>query len=421
VEGTERAIPIENSRPTVQQVPTVPLAVPATSDKVQILLANSFPLPDLTYETFEGAHRRVPLSGQRPLLINLWASWCRPCLVELSTFEQDADRLLGAVDVLALSVDEIDEIDEYSASKQDAKALLKKLGPSFPGGVATPEMLEKLQLVHNHLLDVHRPMPVPTSFLLQPGKGLAAIYKGPVDVEWILRDVELIEGNRKDRRTAALPLPGRWLAAQRPVHLLPFAWTLVKSGYVEEGLTFIERNLPKFAGDREYAKMLALTGYHLLEQKKFARAAEQYRKSIAVDPKGIVARLNLAVALIRVEKYDLALAEYRQVLLDNPNEPKVYYTLAWLLATAPDPAVRDGVEAVRLAERVVRMSGREDALMLEVLAAAYAEAGKFDQAVSTARKALGLLKQKNGPNGGEHIQKQLTHYLRGKPFRDRTR
>jgi len=414
VEGTGRAVPVGAPRRTSKLV-AQSLAAPATSDQGQILLAASCPLPDLAYKTFAGELRRVPRSGQRPLLIHLWASWCRPCLAELSSFAREAHRLHGAVDVLALSVD---AIDDRPGSKEDAEALLTKLAIPFPAGLATADMLEKLQLVHNHLFDVHRAMPVPTSFLVQPGQGLAAIYKGPVDVERIVRDVALLDRRGDVRRTAALPLRGHWLARQRPIHLLPLAWNLIQAGYLEDGIDYIARNRRILTGDREFAKLLALTGYELLERGELARAADQYRKAIAVNPKETVARLNLAVALIRMDKYDEARAQYRQALLDNPHDPRVHYTLAWLLATAPDPAVRSGDEAVRLAQRVIQMSGRHDALMLEVLAAAYAEAGKFDQAVSAARKAVGLLQEKGDAKGTQRVERQLDHYLRGEPFRD---
>ena len=61
-------------------------------------------------------------------------------------------------------------------------------------------------------------------------------------------------------------------------------------------------------------------------------------------------------------------------------------SLAWLLATAPEAALRDADQAIRLAERAAELTGRRDASALDVLAAAYAAAGQFDRAVDTAQR-----------------------------------
>ena len=64
--------------------------------------------------------------------------------------------------------------------------------------------------------------------------------------------------------------------------------------------------------------------------------------------------------------------------------------LAWLRATAPDPGLRNGPEAVRLAERACQQTQYKEVVPIRTLAAAYAEAGRFDDAVATARKALAM-------------------------------
>ena len=82
------------------------------------------------------------------------------------------------------------------------------------------------------------------------------------------------------------------------------------------------------------------------------------------------------------------MAEYRQVLAVKPDQPEALNNLAWLLATCSDAAVRDGAEAVRLAEQACRLSGYKQARALGTLAAAYAEAGRFPEAVEAAQKSI---------------------------------
>ncbi len=101
-----------------------------------------------------------------------------------------------------------------------------------------------------------------------------------------------------------------------------------------------------------------------------------------------------------------------------PENPSLSNELAWILATAPDDALRDGVEAVRLAELANRATGGETPTVLDTYAAALAEAGQFDQAVRVARQAIDLA----GSAGQTDLAKRVTARLRGyeqrQPFRE---
>ena len=80
--------------------------------------------------------------------------------------------------------------------------------------------------------------------------------------------------------------------------------------------------------------------------------------------------------------------------------------LAWVLATCPEASVRNGAEAVELARRAVKLSDGREPAILGTLAAAYAEAGRFPEAVQTARKALELATQQNKQAAGRIAQGQ---------------
>jgi Flp pilus assembly protein TadD len=85
-----------------------------------------------------------------------------------------------------------------------------------------------------------------------------------------------------------------------------------------------------------------------------------------------------------------AAAQIRQVLAVNPDLPDALNNLAWLLATSANDAARDGAQAVHHAERACQFTGFKQSRMLGTLAAAYAEAGRFPEAIATAEKALQL-------------------------------
>ena len=87
------------------------------------------------------------------------------------------------------------------------------------------------------------------------------------------------------------------------------------------------------------------------------------------------------------------LERYRQALKQDPNSSVALNNLACLLAMAPDPALRDGLKAVRLAERAAALTQFRNPSVLSTLAAAYAEAGRFDEAIATAERARALAAQ----------------------------
>jgi Flp pilus assembly protein TadD len=92
--------------------------------------------------------------------------------------------------------------------------------------------------------------------------------------------------------------------------------------------------------------------------------------------------------------------------------------LAWVLATNPDAQLRNGAEAVQLAERACELSHNEEPMFIGTLGAAYAEAGRFQDAVATAKRAHALALQKGLPDLAQRNAELLKLYEAGKPFRD---
>ena len=93
--------------------------------------------------------------------------------------------------------------------------------------------------------------------------------------------------------------------------------------------------------------------------------------------------------------------------------------LAWIRATALDQKLRDSAAALQLARRSVEWSGgRADALQLDTLAAAQAEAGKFDAAIATAREAASLARAHQETQLMGEIERHISLYEMGQPFRD---
>jgi Flp pilus assembly protein TadD len=130
------------------------------------------------------------------------------------------------------------------------------------------------------------------------------------------------------------------------------------------------------------------------------------------------AHYNLGKALLRLDRVSEAIEQYEQVLLLKPEDTEVQNQLAWVLATCGDEAVRNGARAVELAERANQIKGVKDPVILNTLAAAYAEAGRFAEAVATAQQALELASVQTNIPLIDALRMQIRFYQAGSPFRD---
>jgi tetratricopeptide (TPR) repeat protein len=109
-----------------------------------------------------------------------------------------------------------------------------------------------------------------------------------------------------------------------------------------------------------------------------------------------------------------AVADYGELLHLAPDDAEVRNALAWHLATCPDPKVRDGKRAVEHATRGCELTSWGSVPLLETLAAGYAEAGQFEQAVKWQTRALDL----TPPALGSELQARLELYRTGKPYHE---
>ena len=112
-----------------------------------------------------------------------------------------------------------------------------------------------------------------------------------------------------------------------------------------------------------------------------------------------------------------AIGEYRQALRVFPNLVPVLNNLAWVLATDRDATNRNGAEAVQLAERACALTDRQIPVVVGTLAAAYAEAGRFKEAIETAQQARALAQAAGQPDVAEKNRQLLELYQSGRACR----
>jgi hypothetical protein len=111
------------------------------------------------------------------------------------------------------------------------------------------------------------------------------------------------------------------------------------------------------------------------------------------------------------------LQRLRDIATNAPDSPRMLDELAWLLATYPDSNVRDGAEAVRLAERACKLTDRRDPALLATLAAAYAETGDFSRGVAAAEEALKRAQAIDDTDSVKLSENILMALRAGLPFR----
>ena len=165
-----------------------------------------------------------------------------------------------------------------------------------------------------------------------------------------------------------------------------------------------------------YAEAYNNLGAALRAQGRFEEALGRFRQAIAVRPDDGEALYNLASTLALTGRFDEAVPYYRQALQVQPDSSDTLAELAWILATDPRATAERAGEAITHAERAAHLTARRDIRVLDTLAAAYAAAGRFAQALATARTALALVPAQ-APEARDAIRQRLASYRAGLPIR----
>lgn len=130
-----------------------------------------------------------------------------------------------------------------------------------------------------------------------------------------------------------------------------------------------------------------------------------------------IAHSNRGITYSDKGDFERAIADYEQALKLNPELAQALNSLAWDLATMPVADRRDGPRAVQFAERALALNDREPGF-LDSAAAAYAEAGRFADAVRAQKKGIELLRQVKGMPAEviEDFESRLQLYKDNRPF-----
>lgn len=200
-----------------------------------------------------------------------------------------------------------------------------------------------------------------------------------------------------------------------PEALNNYGILLAQQGQLDEAVTHFRESIrlaPAYSPKAHFNLGRVLVTWGCIDKAK-----EHFEEALKAEPSYADARRGLDIVRASEDKMLDALAGRREAARRNPKDAALQSDTAWLLATDPNASVRNGEEAVELAEGAVQLTDGRQAKALDCLAAAHAEMGRFSDAVATARKALDLATQQGKRQLADDLRVRLALYKAGKPFR----
>jgi tetratricopeptide (TPR) repeat protein len=194
-----------------------------------------------------------------------------------------------------------------------------------------------------------------------------------------------------------------------------YATTLAQIGRPQDAIAHFERAI---ALDPLATRSHFNLGLTLLNLGRADDAARRFQTALELDPGYAKAHYQLGAALIALGRPADGLSRWRRALQIEPDWPAALNALARVLATAPQPELRDGAEAVRLAEKACRLAENRDADLMETLAAAYAESGRQAEAASAAKRAAELHRSAGRPGEAAAAESLARRFEAGRPLRE---
>lgn len=390
-----------------------PAATPENPDAPGLAgfwVANRVPFPELTYADAAGsAHSTTDFIGQ-PVLINLWATWCAPCLEELNLFAGQAEalRAQGAT-VLALNVDGL-AVDGGAGPVADPEQVLARVGYTLPRGTARQDGLARIEVLIEFLSARRGPLSIPSSFLVDAGGNVAAVYLEAVSWNQLENDLALLDAPPEAQLARVSPRAGRWLADPRQIdraaYLGDYATLFATSGLPGESQRLYQMikpaggnrnardyyNLAKAAAQQgqqelamehyraalrlepDFGQALTGLGALFLLQKRIDEARPLFEDALRIDPNHATALVNLAMIDQARGDTESALGRLRKVISLNPDYAEARLNLGSLLAS-----MKNYEEAIDHLSQAVKLNPKLEIARIN-LAAAYMDTRQWSQA-----------------------------------------
>ena len=192
---------------------------------------------------------------------------------------------------------------------------------------------------------------------------------------------------------------------------------LARTGRSDEAMVHYEEAIrlqPNYA-DAYYNR-----GSVLFAKGRTDEAIADWERTLQIQPNDADAHTGLGNALLRKGSLHEAIAQYEKALGLAPDDPHSRNNIAWVLATASDASIRDGARALGFAQEAVQLSGGREPRFLRTLAAAYAESGRFSEALAVVQQAVAIATMQEKTDVRNHLEKDLVLYRGRLPLRENT-
>jgi len=191
--------------------------------------------------------------------------------------------------------------------------------------------------------------------------------------------------------------------------------SLARKGLSDEAMVHYEEALrlqPNYA-DAYYNR-----GSVLFAEGRIDEAIADWEKALQLQPNDADAHTGLGNAFLRQGLLKEAIAHYERALTLSPQDPHSRNNIAWVLATASDPSIRDGARAVEFAQQAVMLSGGRDPHFIRTLAAAYAESNRFSEAIAAAEQGITIAALQGKSGLANTLKKDIILYREHIPLRE---
>lgn len=330
-------------------------------------------MPPLLATRADGGKAVIPPANGKPFLINLWDPECEDCRVELQEWTSNRSKLPPELQVATL-------LANPEMSLEDGRKFVEGLQLPFAWGQLESDSARLLARFLQEIFQTRETFPAPATFLVNGRGELIAFSIGKVTVNEIVSEVNALPGPGEStaERLTRVYGAGIWIEPVERQNLLFVPRALMEKGQVDLAASYVRQAWTHLSRHRDIDLVLVWIGDSYVKR---GSAAE-------------------------------GLKFYLNALQNGTSDPVVMNNVAWQMATNKDPKIRNGDLAVKWAEKAVEVTKGREATYFDTLAAAYAEKGRFPEALKTVEKGLEIAKA----TGDQAAMKDL---LRGKQLYSR--
>jgi Flp pilus assembly protein TadD len=194
--------------------------------------------------------------------------------------------------------------------------------------------------------------------------------------------------------------------------------SLLQNGKLDEAIAQYQIALEINPGHANsgYADTQYNLGNVLLQMGRREEAVAHFQKALEIKPGDAKTHSNLGLALLQTGRTDEATVHFQKALQLEPDDPAIQNNLAWVFAACPQASLRNGARAVQLAQRANDLAGGRNPVYLHTLAAAFAETGRFGDAMNAAQKAMELARATGQQDLAARLNEELKRYQAGLPL-----